>query len=411
MGNVLSFTSEVQIFALFCCVIGGVYWLSTLLPLKKFFHYLPPLIWCYFVPMGFVYFGILSPESGFYSFLRRIIICPMLLLLLLATDLPAILRLGPKALIVMLSGSLGVILGGPIALLIFQHWLPDDAYRGLAALSGSWIGGGANMAALVESFKTPPSLLGIMVVVDTFVAYTWLALVIALSRFQDSFNRWNKADDRIVVELNQKLSEMESQRSRPLRATDLPLLFAVAFGIGSLCFPIGEILSDNVGGFFAGFENARLQEIGKVFSTYTMAIILVSLIGLGLSFTPVSRLEDAGASKLGYFALYLMICTFGAQANLREVFQEPVYLLVGVVWILIHAVFVFTALKLTHAPLFFLAAGSQSNIGGSASAAVACSAYQPALAPVGVLLGVLGGVIGTYGGLICGILCQLVAGK
>jgi len=410
MEGLLPITNPVPIFALFCAIIGGVFWLSTLPLFKKFFHFLPPLIWCYFVPMFLVFFGVLSPDSGFYSVLRKAVICPMLLLLLLSTDLPAILRLGPKALIVMFSGTIGVVIGGPISLLIFHHWLPEDAWRGLGALSGSWIGGSANMAALVESFETPKTLLGIMVVVDTFVAYTWLALVIALSRFQDDFNRWNKADDQTIVELNRKLSDLEEQRSRALRMTDLPVLFAVAFGIGALCYPLGGAFSDWIGGFFDQFSNERVQEIGKVFSTTTMAIIIVSLIGLALSFTQLSRLEEAGASKLGYFALYVMICTFGAQANLAEVFKQPVYLAVGAVWIFIHGACVFAALRLTRSPLFFLAAGSQSNIGGSASAAVACAAYQPALAPVGVLLGVLGAVIGTYGGLLCGILCKLVAG-
>jgi len=410
MEGSLPLTNPVYIFALFCVIIGGVFWLSTLPLLRRFFHYLPPLIWCYFIPMFLVFFGVLSPESDFYGSLRNAIICPMLLLLLLSTDLPAILRLGPKALIVMLSGTLGVIVGGPVALLIFGPWLPEDAWRGLGALSGSWIGGSANMAALVESFKTPKSLVGIMVVVDTFVAYTWLALVIALARYQDAFNRWNKADNEVIVRLNRRMTALEAERSRPLQMIDLPILFAVAFGLGTLCYPLGGVFSDVISGYFDQFSNPRVKEIGMVFSTTTMAIIIVSLLGLALSFTPLSRLEEAGASKLGYFALYLMICTFGAQANLAEVFRQPAYLGVGVVWILIHGLFIFIALRLTRSPLFFLAAGSQSNIGGSASAAVACMTYQPALAPVGVLLGVLGAVIGTYGGLLCGILCRLVSG-
>ncbi len=409
MNMTLPLNDPIQIFALFCVLIGGVFWLSTLKPFEKFFKYLPPLIWCYFLPMLLVYFGVLSPDSGFYDTLGNAIICPMLLLLLLAADLRSILKLGPRALIIMLAGSAGVVVGGPVALLLFKHWLPFDAYTGMAALSGSWIGGSANMAALKKSFNTSDELFGIMVVVDTFVGYTWLALVIALARYQDLFNCWNKADDKLIVQLNRKMAELSEQRSRPLTAIDIPIFFAVAFGIGALCRPLGGVVSGQLKAVFAGIETEAIRNIGQVFSTTTMAIILVSAIGLALSFTRLSRLEEAGASKLGYFGLYLMICTFGAQADLQAVFREPVYLAVGVVWILIHGAFVFLALRLTRAPLFFLAAGSQSNIGGPASAAVACMAYQPALAPVGVLLGVLGTVIGTYAGLLCGILCQLVS--
>jgi uncharacterized membrane protein len=65
---------------------------------------------------------------------------------------------------------------------------------------------------------------------------------------------------------------------------------------------------------------------------------------------------------------------------------------------------------LIKAPVFFLAVGSQANVGGAASAPIVAAAFHPSLAPVGVLLAVLGYALGTYGAWICGNLMRLVSG-
>ena len=53
--------------------------------------------------------------------------------------------------------------------------------------------------------------------------------------------------------------------------------------------------------------------------------------------------------------------------------------------------------------------GSQANVGGAASAPIVAAAFNPALAPVGVLLAVFGYFVGTYGAYICGLIMQAVA--
>ena len=65
---------------------------------------------------------------------------------------------------------------------------------------------------------------------------------------------------------------------------------------------------------------------------------------------------------------------------------------------------------LIRAPIFFVAVGSQSNIGGAASAPVVASAFHPSLAAVGALMAVAGYVLGTYAGLLCMYLLKIVSG-
>ena len=95
--------------------------------------------------------------------------------------------------------------------------------------------------------------------------------------------------------------------------------------------------------------------------------------------------------------------------NIFAVSDQPALFLVGSIWMLFHAVTMLLLAWLIKALLFFLAVGSQANIGGAASAPVVASAFPPALAPVGVLLAVLGYALGTYGGWLSGQLMRVVA--
>jgi uncharacterized membrane protein len=90
--------------------------------------------------------------------------------------------------------------------------------------------------------------------------------------------------------------------------------------------------------------------------------------------------------------------------------EAPILVAVGAVWMLCHATIMILIAWLIRAPVFFLAVGSQANVGGAASAPIVASAFHPSLAPVGVLLAILGYVLGTYAGLIIMGMLKTVAG-
>ena len=70
--------------------------------------------------------------------------------------------------------------------------------------------------------------------------------------------------------------------------------------------------------------------------------------------------------------------------------------------------FFFFKLVLVFSSLFFVAVGSQANVGGAASAPVVAAAFHQSLAAVGVLLAVLGYAVGTYAAYLCGIIMQSI---
>jgi uncharacterized membrane protein len=382
------------VFIYLAALLGAIFWLSGLPRLQPLFRATPAVIYAYFLPALSTSLGITPASSPAYDWMVRFLLPVSLLLLMVTVDVRAILRLGGKALIMMLAGSLGIIIGGPIALALFGAFLPADTWMGLAALGGSWIGGAPNMVAIKESVGTPDSLMGPIIVVDTVVAYGWMGVLLFLSSFQKKLDSWLRADTREIDSLDGRLTEVDGER-RPMEVRDLGMILGLGFSGAAVCIWIGD----------------RLPLLGDptIISHTTWTVVLVTTMGLMLSFTPVRKLERVGASRAGYLALYLMLTAIGAQADLLMVLEAPLYLLVGAVWLGIHIAVLFTVARLVRAPLFFVATGSMANVGGVISAPVVASVYRRSLAPVGVLMGVSGYLIGIYGALLCAWLLSLVA--
>jgi uncharacterized membrane protein len=396
-------TEPTALLAFLTAVLGSVFYLSTLPGLQRLFEYVPPVLWAYFVPMITTTAGLTPGTSPTYDWMARYLLPFSLFLLMITVDLPAILRLGKVALLTMLAGTLGILVGGPIAYLLFAGLLPEDAWQGLGALSGSWIGGTANMVAIAQHLESTAPVpttvdLGPIIVVDTVVGYGWMGVLIALSAAQKRFNRWMGADTRVVEDLNARLAELDTAR-RPVQIADLAVIVGLALAAAVL---------GHAGG--AALPEVRLQAGGpSIISPTTWAILLIVTGGLLLSFTPLRTLERPGASRVGYFALYLLLTSIGARADLTAVLAAPVYLLTGAVWIAIHVAVLLLVTRLLRAPLFFFATASMANIGGAASAPVVASVYLPAMAPVGLLMAVAGYILGIYGGLLCAEILRWLA--
>jgi uncharacterized membrane protein len=375
-------------------IIGFIFFLAGQKRLARLFRYVPPITWTYFIPMICTSLGIFPSSSGAYTWITHNLLPASLILLVMTTDIPAILRLGPKAISMMLAGTLGIVVGAPLTLKVFEDWLPAEAWKGIGALAGSWVGGSVNMMAVAEGIGTPASLLAPLIVVDTVVGYAWFGILIYLSTFQDSIDRRSSADRSLIDELNTRLDRTRQERSRPTTIRDLAYMLAIAFGLSSVCQRLGDFLP----------ESSRL--IGP----FTWTIILVSACGMLLSFTRLRRLDDAGASRLGYVGIYLVLASIGARADLAAVLDVPVFIFAAILWILFHASILAVTARVLRAPVFYFATASMGNIGGTSTGPIIASVYQSALAPVGLLLAVFGMLIGTYAGLLAAWLCSLVSG-
>ncbi|HCW77342.1 MAG TPA: hypothetical protein DHU63_12515 [Candidatus Marinimicrobia bacterium] len=393
MNGTSLLTDPIAILVYLLGLIAVIYWAHNQPKLARIFKYLPTVIWIYFLPMFSTTLGITPENSPLYDFVKLYLLPAALILLLLSSNTRELVKLGPKAMGTMLFGTLGIVVGGVVALAIFGHWLPADAWKGMGALSGSWIGGSSNMVAIGTSIGTRDDLFGIMIIVDTVVGYGWMGVVIFLSGFQERIDKWNGVDSSHIDEMDQRMQTVGLEKRRPLTFKDLSLMVFIGLGLGYFSLQAGYVLPD----------------IGSVITSFAWTIIIVSIIGLGLSLTKLSELENAGASHVGNIFLYLLLATIGAKADLQAITQAPLFLVVGVVWILIHAVILFFGGKLLKAPMFLIATSSQANVGGVVSAPIVASVYRKSLAPVGLLMGVVGNVLGIYFGLLAAQLMSWVA--
>ena len=373
-------------------LIGLIYWLQDQDVLKNIFKYMPPVIWIYFLPMFSTTLGITPETSPLFDWVKLYLLPTSLILLLLSANLPALAKLGPKAIGTMLIGTLGVVIGGAVSLAILGRWLPVDAWKGMGTLSGSWIGGSANMVAVGTSIGTREDLFGIMIIVDTVVGYGWMGVVIFLSAYQEKLDRWNGADTSVVKTLNIHMKMKGQHGRRPMEFKDLITMVSIGMLAGFLSLKLGQWLPD----------------IGKVLTSFGWTIIIVTALGIILSFTRLSELENAGASHIGNVFLYLLLATIGAKADLKAITEAPLFLAAGVIWIMIHAVILFWGGRLLKAPMFLIATSSQANIGGIVSAPIVATVYQKSLAPVGLMMGVMGNVIGVYFGLLTAWILSMV---
>lgn len=366
---------------------GVVLFLSESSRTKKFFHFPPPLFWIYFLPMIVSGIEILPQQHAIYPKITSTVLPAGLILLLIATDMKAILRLGRPALLMMFTGTAGIMIGAPLMALLFKPWLPADAWSGFGALSASWIGGSANMIAVKEAIHTPDAVFFPMIVVDTVVVYSWMGLLILFEGFQKTYDKWNRSDLRLVEELARKTASADA-RTGEFSVQYFPLILATAFG--------GAWISNRLSAIAGG-------------GSFVWTIIFATTLGTLLSFTGLRKLEFHGASRVGYLFLFLVLTSIGARASLSGILSAPLLIVAGVILVLIHAASLFIVSRIARIPLCLVATASQANMGGPASAPIVAAAYQPALAPVGLLLGILGNVMGTYLGLITSALCKWVS--
>jgi uncharacterized membrane protein len=390
-------SDPMAVFAYLAAVIAIVFWLSGLPRLKTLFEVTPPVIYAYFVPTVSTTLGITPQASPVYDWMGTYLLPFALLMLMITIDLGAIWKLGRTALLMLVAGTFGIVIGGPIVYMIFGGMLPPESWKGLAALSGSWIGGTANLLAIQQSVGTPDSIMGPIIVVDTVVGYGWMGVLLFLSGWQGRFDRRIGARTAAIEETNARLAMLDMKR--------VPVDTRVVLMIVGLGFA-GAVASVAAG---ARMPVLRMFE-QPIVSNSTWAVLIVVTGGLLLSFTRISRLEEAGASRIGYAALYMLLASIGAKADLAAVLDAPLFLAAGMLWMLIHIAILLIAARLLRAPLFFFATGSMANVGGAASAPIVAGVYHPAMAPVGLLMAVAGYVLGIYAGLLCATLLSLVAG-
>ena len=409
-----SITDDTIIFGLLAFILAGVFYTQKDQKFSAFYKVIPAVLLCYLLPALLVYLRIIDPkESKLYFVASRYLLPAALVLMTLSVDLKAVLRLGPKSLIMFFTGTVGIIIGGPLALIFTGTLWPellqlegnDAIWRGLATVAGSWIGGGANQAAMLEVFSYNKNLYGSMVLVDVLVANFWLAILIFLVGKKTQIDHYLKADSQSIDDLIEKMEGYQKRVRRVASTTDLMLLLGVGFGSVGIAHFIGNFISSNLPYWFPVLNDPK-HILSSITSPFLWMVLTATVIGILASKTSLRSLDGIGSSNLGSVFIYLLVATIGMQIDLRAIGEQPELLIIGLIWILIHSLLLFLVGKWIKAPYFFLAVGSQANVGGAATAPVIAASFHPALSSVGILLAICGYIVGTIGAYLCALLLQ-----
>ena len=428
------FTNDAIVFGILMLSLGFVFYTESLKTgfWPKFYKIVPGLFMAYFIPAIFTTVGVISPEwkttsntgeiisnsSQLYYVASRFLLPAALVLMTLSIDLKAIFNLGSKALIMFFTGTIGVIIGGPLAILLISIFSPetvggadfDAVWRGLSTLAGSWIGGGANQTAMLEIYKYNPAKYGGMVIVDIVIANVWMAILLIGIGKKDKINKWLKADTSAIEELKEKVIDFTQKVKKNPTLTDFMIMLAIAFGTVGFGHFSAKYLSLFFSNFVASIASQTWRNVFSFLGSGFFWLISIStIIAILLSYTKAKNYEGAGASKLGSIFIYILVATIGMKMDLNQAFENPGLIAIGIVWMTIHAILLIVVAKIIRAPYFFLAVGSQANVGGAASAPIVAQAFHPSLATVGVLLAVFGYAIGTVGAILCTILMELAS--
>jgi uncharacterized membrane protein len=408
-------TNDGVVFGFLCLILAFVFQTARSQNpfFRRFYGIVPPLLICYFVPSLLTSLGIYDPEkSNIYYVASRFLLPASLVLLTVGTDLKEILRLGPKAITVFLAGTIGVVIGGPVSLYLMQIFWPSavagfgdqEIWRGMATVAGSWIGGGANQTAMKEVFEVQEEMFSAMITVDVLVANVWMAFLLFGVPRAEKIDRWNGADASMIAGLKEKLVLRQEGKERIPQVADLFLLLAIGFGVTAVAHFFADLIAPWISTHAPGLARFSLT------SPFFWLVVIATAGGIILSMTKASQLESVGASKLGTVFLYLLIASIGMKMDVVAIFEHMGLFVMGMIWILIHGLVLFTVAWIVKAPFFLVAVGSQANIGGAASAPVVAGAFHPSLAPIGVLLAVLGYGVGTYAAYFCAQLMRVLSG-
>lgn len=384
-------TSPAGVLAVLAAVTSFFFWLAkrTEWPL---FNYLPPLIFIYVTPVILSNTGVIPNSSPVYDFMGDIVLPMFLIIMLVDVDLRSTVRVMGKGVFVFLAGSIGVMVGAPLALMLVKHGLGPETWKGFGALSGSWIGGTGNMLAVAYAIGLDESSLdfGYAVVADNAVYLIWLPIMLGSKNFAKAFNKFTRMPQDRLEQLDRAAAEVTLDKGKPEMRHFLYILF---FGFAGAA--LGSWLS------------AYIPELPPILTRSTYKILLVTVFGIGLSFTGARKIPSTHA--LAMALVYLFVARMGAKADLSNLNASVMWFLLGAyIWIFIHGAAVVAAARLFRVDVHTAAIASAANIGAAASAPIVAAHHRPALVPVSILLALLGYAVGTPAAVVTAWLCRLV---
>lgn len=355
----------------------------------KLFDIFPPIIWIFVTPIVMSSLDVIPNESPVYNNFKAFAVPMFIVLMLLDVDIRATVKIAFRSMGVVVLGSIGVVIGGMVAFFMLRNHLGPEAWRGFGALVGSWIGGTGNMAAVAEAVSTPPTLMGIVVLADTFIFILYFPLLFAAKRWGKSFARFARVSEEQSENTYKAVNDLK-QKSKEVNFRDVLTLF----GAGFLLIWVVEMIA------------AYMPVLPGIFTEKTWEILILTTSGLILATTRFRNVP--GTSALSMALVYTYLSMIGAQADLAQAATAPYFMLAGIICMIVHLLLVVLGARLFKVDIHMTAIASVAAIGGAASAPVVAAYHRKELIPIAILLALVGYALGNYLGLVAAYGCRLM---
>lgn len=360
---------------------------------SKVFKYVPPVVLLYLLAMIFCTAGLwdMAATKATYSALKNNLLYAMVFVMLLRCDIRKILKLGPRMLGGFFAASVSIGIGFLVTFAVLHTPMGAQAWKALAALCGSWMGGSGNMVAIQAALDIGEADMAYALVVDSIDYSIWVMFLLWIINFAPQFNRWTKADTTILDEVSRRLEADVAVKDDKI--TFPGLIFLIGGGL------LISAISQNIG--------VSIQSVAPILDKATWTVLVVTLLGLIFAVTPVAKIP--GSTEVSNVLLYIVIALLASRASFAELTDAPLWIAAGFMILAIHGIILLALAKIFKLDMFTCGVASLANIGGTASAPILAGTYSGALVPVGVLMALMGYVIGTGGGLIVGKMMSLFA--
>ena len=364
----------------------------------RIFNVVPALVFIYILNMVFCTMGLFDSEacSKAYSVLKNNLLYAMIFVMLLRCDFRKLAKLGGRMVAIFLACSFTLFIGFIVGYPIFKSFLGTDVWGAVAALYASWVGGSANMAAMQAALPVDAGAYSCALALDTVCYSVWIALLLLMVRYSSKWDNATKADtSKLQAVADAAAKEVEKEKKTP-SAADWIFLIGISLMVSAV--------SQMVGGYL---QNAFASVGLEVFDKGTMTTVFVSILGLVCALTPLGKLP--AVEELSTVYLYTVVSLLASTASVVDLLTAPMWIVYGLFILAIHVVLMFVLSKMFHWDLCMVSTASLANIGGSASAPIVASAYNPSYAGIGVLMGVLGAAVGNFFGIGIGQILKMLS--
>lgn len=342
---------------------------------------------------------IIPTESPVYDNVWTYVVPLAITLLLYQCNVNKIWKDSGRLLIIYLLSSIGTMTGAVVGFKLLSSKIPHLAEIS-GMMTGSYIGGGVNFAAMSAAFDIPGELVSATVVSDNLLMALYFFVLIAIPTvpfFRKHFTHPHVDEFEKLEKKEGETSASSYWKQKEISLKDIALSIGVAFAIVAASTSLANLFK-----VIIPTNNGFLAMLNTLLGNQYLVITTITMIGATVFNKFFSNL--GGAQEMGTYLIYLFFVVIGVPASIQSIIQNsPLLLVFCFVMVLINMTVTFICAKIFKFTLEEAILASNANIGGptTAAAMAVSKGWTKLIAPI-ILIGTLGYVIGNYCGLFIG---------